>query len=160
MRVVRNEIVSSGIEVGKITTASSGDRYLLANLACMLEYGGLATSLSRFNRTKKTRRATAYDYHIRLLHAQSVSLLIMTKEKAAKLRSLLFTFWLLSTLWFSNRVWFRGVVKLSCLNDEFLIVSDAVAVDIDTDLNFVLLAVAHVARIESQAVLAAQQRID
>ena len=85
MWILGDKIFRCGVQVGKIATASSRDRYLLANLARMLEYDGLATTLSRFNRTKKTRCATAYDYYIRLMHDQSVSLLKITKEKAAKL---------------------------------------------------------------------------
>ena len=73
MRVGRNEIARSGIEVCKITTPASLDRYLLANLASVLEYYGPATSFSRFNRTKESRRASAYDNYVRLNHVQSVS---------------------------------------------------------------------------------------
>lgn len=157
MRVGRNEIVRSRIEVGKVTPAASGNRYLLTDLTCMLEYYGLATAFSRFNSTKKTCSAAADDYYIRLMHAQSVSPLKITKEKAA---DILVRCLILSACWYplrlKSRVGLRRIVKLSRLNDVLLVVVNAVAIDIDADLNLVLLAVAHIAGIESQAVLAAQ----
>ncbi|MDQ1637306.1 MAG: hypothetical protein QOF62_645 [Pyrinomonadaceae bacterium] len=69
-------------------------------------------------------------------------------------------FCLLLPLGLRNRVGFWRVVKLARLNDVFLVVVYAVAVDVDAHLNLMLLAVAHVAWVEGQTILAAQQGID
>jgi hypothetical protein len=50
----------------------------------MLQHDDFATPLSRFNRAKETRGASANDYHICFLHAQSLSLVRKTKEKGSE----------------------------------------------------------------------------
>src|SRR4029077_17368859 len=54
----------------------------------------------------------------------------------------------------------RRVIKLPRLDDVFFVINNAVTIHIDAHLYLVLLAVVHVAGVERQAVLAAQQRID
>src|SRR6476659_1227424 len=54
----------------------------------------------------------------------------------------------------------RRVVKLPRLDDVFFVIDNAVAIHIDAYLYLMLLAVVYVAGVKSQAVLAAQERID
>jgi hypothetical protein len=67
MRVVRNEVFRSAVDVGEVTAASAGDEDLLARPLGTLKHGHAPPALAGFHRAHQAGSARAEDDSIKIV---------------------------------------------------------------------------------------------